>query len=56
MFFRIKRKIRKVEKFVTLEQNGLIWVLMGRDIIPDKHPFPMPFNKHKRMEELLYDY
>ena len=37
----------KVEKFPTLEQNGLIWVWMGRDILPEKQPFSMPFKKGK---------
>ena len=37
----------KVEKFPTLEQNGLIWVWMGRDISPDKQPFPMPLKNTK---------
>lgn len=35
----------KVEKFPTLEQNGLIWVWMGRSVPPDKQPFPMPLKK-----------
>tara|TARA_B100000497_G_scaffold2384_1_gene2743 strand:+ start:6471 stop:7514 length:1044 start_codon:yes stop_codon:yes gene_type:complete len=37
----------KIEKFPTLEQNGLIWVWMGRDISPDKQPFPMPLKNTK---------
>ena len=35
----------RVEKFPTIERYGLIWVWMGRDILPDKDPFPMPFKK-----------
>jgi phenylpropionate dioxygenase-like ring-hydroxylating dioxygenase large terminal subunit len=33
---------KKVEKFPTIEENGLIWVWMGRDKVPDKKPYPMP--------------
>lgn len=38
-------KHRHVEKFAVREQQGLVWVWMGRDKQPDpaKHPFPMPY-------------
>ncbi len=31
-----------VEKFPLVERDGLIWVWMGKDILPDKEPFSMP--------------
>lgn len=34
---------RMVEYFPVLEQEGLIWVWMGKDKHPDKAPFPMPY-------------
>ena len=34
---------RKVEHFPVIEQEGLIWIWMGQDKIPDKKPFAMPF-------------
>ena len=38
---------QKVESFPVLEQDGLIWVWMGRNVPPDKEPFPMPIIKKK---------
>lgn len=36
-----------VEKFPVQEKYGLIWVWMGRDVTPDKEPFPMPTQEGK---------
>lgn len=40
---------RNVEKFPVIEQEGLIWIWMGKEKKPDpkKQPFPMPFYNTK---------
>lgn len=34
---------KKVELFPVIERYGLVWIWMGREVLPDKEPFEMPY-------------
>ena len=39
---------KKLESFPLIEENGLVWIWMGRETSPVGGPFPMPLMKDKK--------